>query len=442
MPAQARLNPQAVATRVLAQVVEHGRYLDAALDEAFAALPTHLRTQGALIQEMCFGTAREWPRLAAIARAYLERPLKDETVRALLLLGFYQLRAMRAPAHAAVAETVEAAAHLRKPWAKGLVNACLRAYLRAPERAQATLDSDIEARHAHPRWLIEAVQRAWPGQWEAVLTANNERAPLALRVNTRRTNRADYLARLAADGIGAREAACTASGVVLDSPLPVERVPGFAEGLVSVQDAAAQLAANLLDPPAGARVLDACAAPGGKAAHLLERAGTIELTAVEIDAVRARRVRDNLARLGLGARQIVADATEPGGWWDGQPFDSILLDVPCSASGVIRRHPDIKLRRRPQDLAALTATQQRLLEALWPLLAPGGKLLYATCSILPDENEQQLVRFLAAHPDAAPEPLALDLGLTRAVGRQILPGTLCGQSAPMDGFYYGALRKR
>jgi 16S rRNA (cytosine967-C5)-methyltransferase len=500
----ARSNPQTIAARVLCGVIEGGKFLDTAL-ELVAAPPA----SRALVQEMCYGTAREWHRLGAIAGQLLHKPLKDETVRALLHLGLYQLRAMRAPAHAVVAETVEAAAHLRKPWAKGLINACLRGYLRDARRAEAAIAHDIEARHSHPRWLIERLQAAYPHRWEAILAANNERPPMALRVNARKTTRADYLARLAAEGIAAHEAPGTEHGVVLATPLPVERLPGFAEGEVSVQDAAAQLAVPLLDVPRGARVLDACAAPGGKTGHLLERHPEAEVVAVEIDPQRKRRIEDNLARLGLAARAaeqgpreagatgespqgrrqheamvrhdlaeaaaraaeqgpreagatgespqgrrqdttmvrhdlaeaaarvLLADATRPQDWWDGRPFERILLDPPCSASGVIRRHPDIKLRRQPRELALLADTQQRLLAALWPLLAPGGKLLYVTCSVLPEENERTVEAFLADHRDAAEAPLALAAGVARAHGRQILPG-----DDGMDGFYYAALRKR
>jgi 16S rRNA (cytosine967-C5)-methyltransferase len=443
MPGRTHWNPQAAAARVLARVSAEGRFLDTALEEELAGLPAPMRGKAALIQEMCYGTMREWLRLEAIAGAYLERPVKDETVHALLLLGLYQLRAMRAPAHTAVAETVEAAAHLERPWARGLLNACLRASLRDPARGGRALAADLPAQHAHPPWLIEAARAAFPGDWEAVLAANNARAPFTLRVNTTRITRAQYVARLSAAGIAAAPAPCTESGLALAQPRPVERLPGFAEGLVSVQDAAAQLAAAWLDAPPGARVLDACAAPGGKSAHLLERTPGIELTALDIDRERAARLGENLARLGLAAHVRVADAAEPAGWWDGRAFDAILLDAPCSASGVIRRHPDIKLRRRPGDLAALADSQRRLLEALWPTLRPGGKLLYVTCSILPDENELRIGEFLARHTDAREQPLPASAGRPRTHGRQILPGESCGDGGPsMDGFYYACLEKR
>jgi 16S rRNA (cytosine967-C5)-methyltransferase len=434
-----------VAAQVVNDVIAHGRFLDVALAERLPQLAPG--APAALVQETSYGVLRGFHRLDAIAHAYLERPLKskDADIHALLLVGLYQLRALRTPAPVTVAETVEAAAALRKPWAKALINACLRAYLREPTRAEGALAADLQTALNHPAWLIERLQTAYPQDWRRILEANNQRPPLSLRVNTRKGSRAAYLARLAAAGIEARALECTESGVGLAQPLGVQALPGFAAGDVSVQDAAAQLAATFLDAQAGERVLDACAAPGGKSAHILERApGLNELVAIEIDAGRARQIDDSLARLGLSARVVTADATRPESWWDGRPFDRILCDAPCSATGVIRRHPDIKLRRTPSELPRLMATQAALLNALWPLLVRGGKLLYATCSVLPDENDAQLAAFLARHADAEPLALSADFGTPRGAGRQLLPGDPCGphDTAGMDGFFYAAVRKR
>ncbi len=425
--------PRAAAAQVIARVLA-GRYLDAALEELRRAAPA--APEPALIQELCYGTLRWYHQLAGIARLFLARPLKpkDADLHALLLLGLYQLRHLRVPIYAAVDATVAAADVLGKPWAKSLLNACLRAYVRAPDRAEQALAGSEEARYSHPAWLIERLRDDYPAQWEGVLAANNAHPPMTLRVNRARIARADYEARLSAAGLRAHPHPSVESALVLEEAVPVERLPGFTEGWVSVQDAAAQLAAIWLDAQPGERVLDACAAPGGKTAHILERTPALaELTAIDVEAERVQRVRANLLRLGLAARLVVADVADTGQWWDGRPFHRILVDAPCSATGVIRRHPDIKVRRRPEDLAGLTATQARILDGVWPCLAPGGKLLYATCSVLSEENARQVKQFLARHRDAVPAPLTPRAG---AAERQILPG-----EEQMDGFYYACLQK-
>ncbi len=433
--ATARINPRALAARVVQEVLVRSRYLDAALTEvAIAAAPR----DAALIQEMSYGTLRWFHRLAAIAALFLDKPLKakDQDVYALLLVGLYQLQFMRVAPHAAVSETVEAVTALKKPWAKNLLNACLRAALREEARVQAAIAANPEAVFSHPVWLMEEIRRGWPADRENILAANNERPPLVLRVNRRHQSRDQYLARLAQAGIAASAHPFGDAAVVLASPMAVNELPGFTQGDVSVQDAAAQLAAPLLDVLDGERVLDACAAPGGKTGHLLEHAAGIELVALDREPARVKLIEENLARLGLTAKTLVGDAANPADWWDGRPFDRILADLPCSATGVIRRHPDIKLRRRPEDLPRLIATQEQILDGLWPLLKPGGKLLYATCSILPVENEDRMTAFLRRHPDAAEDALPTDAGRARTIGRQILPG-----ETGMDGFYYARLRK-
>jgi 16S rRNA (cytosine967-C5)-methyltransferase len=433
------LDPRALCVQVLREVVGQRRYLDRALDEALA----QHRPDAALVQEMAYGTLRWYHQLDAIAAQLLDKPLKpkDDDLRLSLLLGLYQLRYMRVAAHAAVDETVNAVTALGKPWAKGMINACLRAYQRDQQQGGARSDGIVArnpvARFSHPAWLIEALRHDHPTQWEQLLAANNERPPMTLRVNLRRQSRAAYLEKLRGAGIGAREVGGCETALVLEQPLAVAALPGFAAGEVSVQDAAAQLATLLLAAEAHERVLDACAAPGGKTAHLLERTPEIELTAIEADAERVPLIEQNLTRLGLRAELRAADAAVPAPWWDGRPFDRILADVPCSATGVIRRHPDIKLRRQPADLEQLTAAQARILEGLWPTLRPGGKLLYTTCSVLARENEEQVAAFLARHADAVEQPLAHPAATARAHGIQVLPGR-----ETMDGFFYACLSKR
>lgn len=429
------MNARAAAARVAKRVLHDRRFLDGALDELRDEHSGDMRSW-ALVQELSYGTLRWYHQLAGIAALLLDRPLKskDADVHALLLIGLYQLRHMRVAEHAAVDATVAAADALRKPWAKGLINACLRASLRDSGRIQRVLAASEEMRYSHPGWLIAAVRQDYPHDWQRILDANNQRPPMTLRINTVRISRADYGNLLINHGLVADAHPEIDSALVLREPVPVERLPGFQDGLVSVQDAAAQLAAVWLDAQPNERVLDACAAPGGKTAHILERSPTLAaLTAIDQDPDRLERVRATLLRLGLSARLIVGDAAEPGQWWDGQPYDRILVDAPCSGTGVIRRHPDIKARRQVGDLPKLLRTQAGILDGVWPCLAPGGKLLYATCSILVDENERQIQGFLTRHPDAVAQ--AWD-EKAKAIGRQILPG-----EKGMDGFYYACVRK-
>jgi 16S rRNA (cytosine967-C5)-methyltransferase len=425
---------RAAAGRVVSAVARQGRSLDDVLGPATGALSPPDR---ALAAHLAYGTLRWYPRLDRWVGLLLNRPLpaRDAEVHDLLAMGLFQLEDTRVPDHAAVAATVEAVRVLGRAQHAGLVNACLRRWLRERDALRKQVARVPEVIHAHPRWWLDAFAGDWPRDWEAIVQANNAQAPMWLRVNGLRATREAWLARLVAAGAAAEPWAPAPEALRLATPMAVEELPGFAAGDVSVQDGAAQLAAGLLAPEPGMRVLDACAAPGGKACHLLERYTGIELTALDSAPARLERVRENLDRLGLDARVLAGDAREPGHWWDGKPYQRILLDAPCTGSGVIRRHPDIKLLRRPEDVTAMAAQQSALLDALWPLLAPGGRLLYATCSVLRAENAARMSEFLAARPQAR----AVDLGepgwgRRAGPGRQVLPG-----EAGADGFYYACL---
>lgn len=414
--------------------MQNGHSLTATLDGLLASLPSH--KDRAFVQMLCYGVCRQYHHLDALLNQLADKPLKDMEIKALVLIGLYQLKFMRVKPHAAVSETV--AATRKKTWAKSLINALLRRYQREAEALDAKIQPNASAAYSHPDWLIAKIRHDWPTQAEAILLANNGQAPMVLRVNTAQTNAANYLLQLQTQGLQATGIVFCPSALVLGQAVAVEELPGFAKGLVSVQDTAAQLAANLLDAQAGQRVLDVCAAPGGKTAHILESQPKLKaLFAVDIDAQRLQRVAANLHRLKLSATLIAGDASKPESWWDGQTFDRILLDAPCSATGVIRRHPDIKLLRRAEDIAPLQALQWSILKAMWPLLVNGGILLYATCSVLKQENEQQIQAFLAAHKDAVELPCPDEWGHAAGVGRQILPG-----ESGMDGFYYARIQKR
>lgn len=392
----------------------------------------------AFVQALSYGVCRFYPRLDVILSHLMTKPMKakDSDVHALLMVGLYQLMDMHTAPHAAVSETVNAVEALKKPWARGLVNAVLREYLRKKESLDELIESDPEAKYMHEGWWIAAVRKAWPEQWEAILAANNVHPPFSLRVNQQHADVEKYLQQLAAAELPAHRIADTQCGVIVETPAGVEQLPEFAAGHVTVQDGAAQLAAELMQLTPGLRVLDACAAPGGKLTHILEIAPELDVTAVEKSKSRLERIRENMQRLHQEAKLIAADAADTAYWWDGKPFDRILLDAPCSASGVIRRHPDIKLLRLPTDIRALAAEQYRILTALWATLASGGLLVYATCSIFPDENVNIIKKFLAEHADASDEPITADWGIACEYGRQILPGM-----QEMDGFYYACLRK-
>ena len=427
------MNTRLIATRILSKVLQDGQSLTAALDNALQAVESG--KDRAFIQALCYGVCRYYHWLDFILSELLDKPLKDQDVKALALVGLYQLKYMRVKPHAAVSETVLAAR--KNPWAKALINALLRSYLREQDNLEQKADNVHYAAVSHPDWLIKQIEQDWPQQAQQTLLENNRQPPMALRVNLALISRDQYLQLLSEQGMEAVTVSFCLSAIILDKPVGVDLLPGFAEGLVSVQDIAAQLAAGLLDVQAGHRVLDVCAAPGGKAAHILEyQPHTRELVAVDIDASRMQRVSDTLQRLKLPATLVVGDAAKPQDWWDGQLFNRILLDAPCSALGVIRRHPDIKLLRRAEDIKPLQVLQKNILNAVWPLLAPGGIMLYATCSILKQENEEQIDVFLAEHPDAVELSIDAAWGFAGSHGRQIMTGELA-----MDGFYYARLAK-
>lgn len=430
------MNPRLAAARALAAVLSGKASLNSSLP---AQLDKVEERDRGLTQDLAFGTARWQPRLDLLAAQLLQKPFKaaDADVQALLLVGLYQLFYTRIPAHAAIGETVGCADKLKKPWAKGLLNAVLRRAQREGEEMLAGMERDPVVRTAHPRWLQKSLKAFWPEQWEAICAANNAHPPMILRVNRRHHSRDAYLALLAEAGVGASACQYSRDGIVLAEACDVRGLPGFAEGWVSVQDEAAQLSADLLELAPGQRVLDACCAPGGKTCHLLEaEPGLAHMTAIDLEAKRLTRVRENLDRLQLDAELIACDARDTASWWDGKPFQRILLDAPCSATGVIRRHPDIKLTRQADDIPALAALQGELLDALWPTLEVGGMLLYATCSSLPTENTEVIDAFLARTPGARELDLATEAGLRQPHGRQLL-----AQERGHDGFYYAKLIK-
>ncbi len=436
MPPRTAPDVRALAAEALAEIALRGASSRGVLATAAPRLDD--ARDRALLHALVQAGARAWLRHDAALGHLMERPLRrrEPVVHALLVLGLVQLEDLGMPPYAAVAATVEAVRALRKPRLAGLVNAVLRRWQRERASLLVLLARHPETRWAQPGWYIEALMHDWPEAAERVLEAANFEAPMTLRVNRRRMRREALAACLAESGHPARPHPFAEDALVLEQGTDVARLPGFSDGDFSVQDGAAQLAATLLDPHNGQRVLDACAAPGGKACHLLER-HDLELLALDRDAARLARIRENLTRLGLAAGLLTADAAAPETWWDGQPFARILLDAPCSATGVMRRHPDVRLHRRASDLPVLVAQQRALLESLWSLLASGGRLLYITCSLLRAENEGVVTPFLATHPDATACPIRLPAGHAAGPGWQILPG-----EAGLDGMFYALLEKR
>jgi 16S rRNA (cytosine967-C5)-methyltransferase len=414
------------AARTVAAVIA-GRSLNESLDRVWRELaPISAADRGA-IQDLSYSTLRDFGRGDFLLHRLLRKPVEEPRIHALLLIVLMRLETRPDLAHTSVNQAVEAAKTIAGGRYQALVNAVARSFARDPERLVAAAGKDEVARWRHPSWWLERLRRDHPPHWRAIAEQGNRRPPMALRVNRRRISRTDYLALLAAAGLAGR--ATGENAIVLEQPVAIERLPGFTTGLVSVQDLAAQQAAILLDARDGMRVLDACAAPGGKAAHILESAD-VELLALDVDPHRLANAGENLDRLGLRARMVAGDCRALDAWWDGRPFDRILLDVPCSASGVVRRHPDVKWLRREGDIARYASTQREMLEALWPALAPDGKMLYATCSLFAEENRRQIADF-SARRDVRLRPMSAG-----GPFRQLIP------SAEHDGFFYASLEKR
>ncbi|SBS24841.1 Ribosomal RNA small subunit methyltransferase B [Marinomonas spartinae] len=406
-----------------------------------------------LLKELCFGVCRQYPLLNSIALHLLSHPFeeKDTDLYATLLLGLYQLGYMNTPDHAAVHETVEACRLLKKDWATKLMNAVLRRYQREADEIIEQLEAMPSVEYNHPKWLVKRFAKHWPEQFEQIIEAGNSHPPMCIRVNTSTVSRETYIENLTEKGIDATIGQASPSALYLRSAIKVTELPDFEKGFSSVQDESAQLAAHILAPQVGEKVLDACAAPGGKTGHLLEFAAShqnteaiLDLTAVELEPWRLEKIEANLERIGLMANLQCADASDLSAWWNGKVFDKILLDVPCSATGVIRRNPDIKISRKPADIDELSAIQKHIIEQVWQTLKPSGYLLYATCSLMPEENEQQIAAFLAAHDDAIEVPLnalnpdlKIEWGTAANHGSQLFP-TLKGH----DGFYYCLLKKK
>jgi 16S rRNA (cytosine967-C5)-methyltransferase len=427
-------NPRLLAAQALTSVLCHQGSLASSLPKALEAAEHGDR---ALIQQLCYGTCRHFPQLELIAEQLLHKPMKpqDQDIYALILMGLYQIKAMRTPDHAAVDATVQAAKASGKRWADKLINGVLRSYIRGGADLEEVLNEHDAYRYNHPQWIISKLSNHWPDHWQGILAANDPQGALTLRVNTRKITREDYLQVLAEAGHPANACQYSRVGVQLEKASDVIQLPGFEEGWFSVQDEAPQLCADLLELEAGHRVLDACAAPGGKTCHLLEAEDVI-VVAVELEERRIGRMKDNLFRMDLQAQILCADASEPDQWWNGEAFDRILLDAPCSATGVIRRNPDIKVLRTSEDILELSQLQLKLLTNLWPLLKPGGYLIYATCSVLRQENDRLVSRFLKLQPQAQHCAIDADWGLPLDIGRQLLPNP-----ASHDGFYYAKLHK-
>ena len=430
--------PRQLAVDVCYQVLVKGASLTESLESQLSNIESD-RDRG-LCSELCYGFCRYYFVLDTILNKRLQKPLKrrDIDVEIILILGLYQIRFMRVSDHAAVNESVKLLRKIGKNWAKGLVNAVLRSYIRDNEKTP-DLSSLSETEHvsAYPEWMQKKLASDWSEKAEQIFAAGNQQAPMVLRVDDNKITQEDVLQQLADQEMKARPHEIVSNAIVLLQPVAVDRLPGFAEGLLSVQDAAAQLAAQVLECQSGMRVLDACAAPGGKTLHILQSSPNLQVVALDKDAHRLHRVNENLTRGNASAQVICADAATTEDWFDGTQFDRILLDAPCSASGIIRRHPDIRLLRKAGDVGSLAKQQWDLLNALWPLLKEGGRMVYSTCSIFKDENEHQIERFIQSQDNCVEQPLnEVQWGESRPYGRQILPGF-----DDMDGFYYACLVK-
>ena len=421
------------AARVITRVV-NGESLSVALPKVQERFS---KRDQPLLAELCYGTLRHYYRLDAWVKLLADKPLKEkeQEVHSLILLGLYQLFYTRIPPHAAIGETVQATRSLGKAWARGLVNGILRNAQRQSDELHAMEEKSPVCGFAHPKWMINTLKKAWPDHYQDILNGNNQQPPMTLRVNEQQIKPARYLKKLLDKCIEARQSSVAPQAITLNKATGVENLPLFADGGVSVQDESAQLAGTLINAKPGDHILDACCAPGGKTCHLLELNEGITVDALDADATRLVRTHENLTRLGLTANVLCGDGTKPENWWDGKQYDHILLDAPCSATGVIRRHPDIKLLRTAEDIKSLSQLQGKILKAVWPLLKSGGTLLYATCSIMPQENHLQIEQFLSDTPDAELNTISADWGHDTGFGRQLFPGT-------GDGFFYSLITKQ
>lgn len=432
------MSARLIASQIIEQSVENKMTLSLALNnnDSFK----NAGKEKALIQEMSYGTFRWYIQLEHILNQLLDKKIKkkDSRLKYLILIGLYQLRFMRIPPHAVVSETVNTCKKINMLWAKGLVNAILRRYIRESEQVATSIEKHESIKTSHPKWFIEQLRQDWPEHWQSILAANNQKPPMYLRVNKKNQNRKTYLSKLDEAGLKGTATAYSDDGILLETAVDVQQLPGFNEGDVSVQELAAQLCINLLDLKSGHNVLDACAAPGGKSAHILETETALKsLTCVEKEANRTQRLVDTLQRLKLNAKIKTSDINNLDNWWDKEKFDRILLDAPCSATGVIRRHPDIKCLRTKDEVDNINTLQKELLNKLWQTLKPDGLLLYVTCSILKQENRHVIESFINDNDDCELKPIKAEWGLDTEYGRQILTG-----QNNMDGFFYACLKKK
>lgn len=435
------MNSRAIAAKIICEVIADKRSLTKVLKDNLAEKIN--KNEQAFIQELSYGTLRWYNQLLEISNHLLNTPLKskNQDLLCLLITGLYQLLFSHKPDYAVVSETVTASKILKKNWAKGLLNKLLRRFIAEKDKILETINQEPTAHYSHPLWLLQKIQKDWPNDWQDIIKANNSRPTLTLRVNAQKTNREEYFTILNENNITAKKIPGLTHAIQLNHPIPVTRIPGFKEGFCSIQDGSGQKVIELLDIHEKHNVLDACAAPGSKTCHILETVPNLShLVAIDKDANRLTKIKENIERLELPHDKlhfVLADASHTKQWWDGIPYDRILLDAPCTASGTISRHPDIKILREPEDIETLAQQQIHLLNSLWPILKKQGRLLYTTCSIFPEENEQIIQQFLRIHKDAKIIPLNIEWGVALNYGRQQLP-----HYQGMDGFYYALIEKK